>query len=75
MLVALAEEDSSTKLMNKRKFFEVVEQLLCKHKSNQFISMIDIDHFKRLNDTYGHLVGDQILIEFLKYWRSLFLKM
>ncbi len=65
-LVVLAGEDSLTKLMNKRKFFEVVEKLKCEQKSNQFIAMMDIDHFKRVNDTYGHLVGDQVLVDIAK---------
>lgn len=62
-LVKLAGEDPLTKLYNKRKFFEVVENHLSTLQPNHYIAMMDIDHFKTINDTYGHLAGDKILID------------
>lgn len=65
-LKQIATYDPLTTLMNRRHFFELVEQILA--DANRFgwsISMImlDIDHFKQINDKFGHLAGDQVLIE------------
>lgn len=61
-LEKLAGEDPLTKLFNKRKFFEVVDIKLAESNSKHYIAMLDIDHFKKFNDTYGHLFGDKVLI-------------
>lgn len=61
-LQKLAGEDPLTKLLNKRRFYEVITERI--HRSDtSFIAMLDIDHFKKLNDTYGHVIGDEVLIK------------
>lgn len=62
-LEKLADEDSLTKLHNKRRFFEIIERKSKACTSRQFLAMLDLDYFKHINDTYGHLVGDKMLIE------------
>jgi len=62
-LEKMADEDPLTKLLNKRKFYEVVEEKIHLLKPKHYIAMLDIDHFKKVNDTYGHLFGDKILVE------------
>lgn len=59
-----AETDALTGLLNRRAFSQVFER--CVRRARNGIPVIsllllDIDHFKRVNDTYGHLMGDQVL--------------
>jgi len=60
----LAHYDSLTKIYNRRYFLEklnVMVNMPINRHSKLFIIMVDLDHFKKVNDTYGHLVGDDIL--------------
>ena len=57
----LASNDSMTGVFNRRKFFELANPLFNEKKENTFIGMIDIDYFKKVNDTYGHDVGDMVI--------------
>lgn len=64
MLKEMATTDPLTGVFNRRHFFELAEQEL--KKSQRYGSplsaiMIDLDHFKSVNDTYGHQAGDQVL--------------
>ncbi|ARK28922.1 GGDEF domain-containing protein [Halalkalibacter krulwichiae] len=56
----LAERDPLTGLYNIRHFLSKVKAL-CGTEEKKYILMIDLDHFKKINDTYGHLTGDDIL--------------
>jgi diguanylate cyclase (GGDEF)-like protein/PAS domain S-box-containing protein len=62
----LAITDPLTGLSNRRHFFTQAENMLkraTKPRSELAVVIIDIDHFKNINDQYGHLVGDEILQE------------
>ena len=61
----LASTDPLTKLYNRRYFSEISEHILelAKRENKQLsIIMLDIDYFKNFNDTYGHKVGDEVII-------------
>jgi len=55
-----AERDGLTGLYNHRIFQETLEKELSK-KQDLVLLFFDIDHFKMINDTYGHLAGDEVL--------------
>ena len=57
----LANIDPLTKLHNRRYLFEQGELLVRNATKPLSLVMIDIDHFKAVNDTYGHMVGDDLL--------------
>jgi diguanylate cyclase (GGDEF)-like protein len=57
----LASHDSLTGLYNRRKFFELGRKLYNSSKGIVFAVIIDIDHFKRINDSHGHHSGDLVL--------------
>ena len=65
----LANIDGLTGAFNHRYFQNVLDQEINRaerHNTSISILLIDIDHFKKVNDTYGHQVGDFILTEFSK---------
>lgn len=66
-ILRLASTDYLTGLLNRRAFLERLERELnrCQREANHMgIIIIDIDHFKRVNDNFGHQVGDMVLQEF-----------
>src|SRR6266567_877339 len=62
-LIQHATTDSLTALLNRRAFFDGATEMRQTAEAGRPLSaiMFDIDHFKRINDTYGHEVGDQVL--------------
>lgn len=57
--------DGLTKVYNRNKFDEVMQDeiaIVRRYKHSLVMAIIDIDKFKDFNDTYGHLVGDEVLI-------------
>lgn len=70
----MAHTDELTGLFNRRYFYLLAKQYLSmceRHNRNLSLVMIDIDYFKRINDTYGHQTGDLALREFSKRVRSM----
>ena len=67
LLEELANTDPLTKLFNRNKIDQVLDSELL--RANRYahsfaVIMIDVDHFKKVNDDHGHQVGDRILQEF-----------
>jgi diguanylate cyclase (GGDEF)-like protein len=63
-LAAQSERDSLTGVYNRRKLAEVLEVEISRARryTHDLSAMIlDIDHFKRVNDTHGHLIGDEVI--------------
>ena len=67
--IALASYDPLTGAFNRREGLKLIRSLLRKanaEEENLCLFVLDIDHFKRVNDTYGHEIGDLILKEVVK---------
>jgi diguanylate cyclase (GGDEF)-like protein len=72
-LEELSTTDFLTGVFNRRYFMEIATTELKRHQRHAKITsilMLDIDHFKDVNDTYGHSVGDQALRHLVKICRD-----
>lgn len=66
-LIELARVDSLTGIANRRRFVEALYQAserARRHGGAMALAYLDIDHFKNINDTHGHAIGDAVLKEF-----------
>jgi diguanylate cyclase (GGDEF)-like protein len=69
---ALAQQvrhDPLTGLLNRAAIFHILEEDInraAREKTSLAVLLVDLDHFKEINDTYGHLVGDEVLCVFAR---------
>ncbi|MBF0144882.1 MAG: GGDEF domain-containing protein [Magnetococcales bacterium] len=76
------DQDPLTGLLNRRSFDETISNILdCAFQSSEVnrmggdgacLAVFDIDHFKRVNDTFGHAIGDEVLILFARQMERMF---
>ncbi|MEM7069162.1 MAG: GGDEF domain-containing protein [Pseudomonadota bacterium] len=72
-LQQLAWTDELTGLPNRRFFMEAIDIEFSKYrrwKQSFSIAMLDLDHFKSVNDTYGHDIGDRVLVSVAEIFQS-----
>lgn len=76
------ERDTLTGLLNRKTFDLKINNIISElqfslHRrkdegTNSYLAIFDIDHFKNVNDTYGHLMGDEVLLLFSRILESTF---
>ena len=69
----LAQTDPLTNLYNRRHFMEIADKEFARtlrYDTDLTVLMLDVDHFKSINDTHGHRTGDMALIELSQLCRN-----
>jgi len=69
----MAETDALTGAANRRAFMQYLDTLVDRARRQDAplaAVMVDLDHFKRTNDTYGHAVGDKVLVQTVRQMQS-----
>lgn len=72
-LVLLAETDALTGAWSRRKFYDLLHGEMnrsARYNRPLVLLMMDLDHFKQINDTFGHDVGDNVLQELVKMLKT-----
>jgi len=75
VLEEMAQKDFLTGINNRRNFYSLANKAIKlnqRNADNLVIGMCDIDHFKQVNDQYGHDVGDEVLINITKIMTNAF---
>lgn len=67
----LASTDSLTGVLNRRAFHRQAKAFFASPAQSTFLLLLDLDHFKQINDRFGHAAGDQVLIGFADTVRGL----
>ncbi len=64
-------QDELTGAFNRRHFKEQVQKKLKQSKQKSMVALVDIDHFKQINDSYGHDIGDSVITYVVRHLESL----
>ena len=65
-IATLSRIDPLTNVMNRRSIANQLEQLHQQRKALYSVVLLDLDHFKNINDQFGHSMGDQVLVNVAK---------